>query len=148
MPSMLDTTERARMLQRLAAIAPETRPRWGMMSAAQMLAHLDAQMRDVLGELTVAPRPRQIRNPLLKWFLIDVMPWPKGKLPTAPEYRVASPGEFAPLAAGLRARLEAWAALGEARGGAVHPLFGPLSGATLGRLLWKHWNHHLEQFGA
>ena len=148
MPSMLEAHTRARMLERLASLTPDARARWGRMSASQMVAHLDAQMRDILGELSVKPRPKQFRNPVLQWFIIEVMPWPRGKLPTAPEYVIASPGELSSLVAALRTRLEAWAARGEHDAGAVHPLFGPLSGRMLGKLLHKHWNHHLEQFGA
>lgn len=146
MPSMLEPNTRTRMLERLASLTPDARPKWGRMSASQMVAHLDAQMRDILGELTVKPRSKQFRNPVLQWFIIEVMPWPRGKLQTAPEYVIASPGEFAGLVAALRTRLEAWAARGERDAGAVHPLFGPLSGRTLGKLLHKHWSHHLEQF--
>lgn len=147
MPSMLDPHTRARMLERLSSLTPDARAKWGQMSPAQMVAHLDAQMRDILGELSVGPRPNQFRNPVLQWFIIEVMPWPRGKLSTAPEYVVAWPGEFAGLVAALRARLESWAARGEHDAGAVHPLFGPLSGKMLGKLLHKHWSHHLEQFG-
>lgn len=147
MPSMRDPEVRARMLSRLGSLTDATRARWGRMSAAQMAAHLDAQMRDVLGEIVVAPRPVQMRNPLMQWLIIEVMPWPKGKLPTAPEYVVATPGELASVVAGLRERVERWSSLPDHAAGTVHPFFGPLPAAKLGKLLWKHWTHHLTQFG-
>ena len=69
-------------------------------------------------------------------------------MPMAPEYVVASPDELAPLAAGLRVRLEARIERGVSGAVAPHPLFGPLSLETFARLLRKHLNHHLEQYGA
>jgi hypothetical protein len=146
MPTMFDPAARERMRARLRRLAPDARARWGRMSAPQMIGHLKAQMRDLLGELPVRPVPGPLRNPLLRRLVIDVLPWPRG-VPTAPEYLAFDPGDWTAEVAELERHLETWVARGEAACGTEHPAFGRLDGRMMGRLLHRHWNHHLTQFG-
>ncbi len=149
MPTMFDRTARAAMFARLDRLTPASERRWGGLTPEGMVFHLNAQMRNVLGEIEVKPRrtPPFFHWPLFHWLIIDSgMTWPKGA-PTAPQYLSDSPGDIAPLVAQLKERVERMVANGEAKAATVHPAFGPLSGAQMGRLIWRHWNHHLTQFG-
>lgn len=149
MPTMFDPAARAALFARLDRLTSATQRRWGGFTPEQMVFHLDAQMRNVLGEMKVAPRktPPMFKWPLFHWLIIDSgMPWPKST-PTAPQYLSDSPGELSTLVPQLKARIERMIANGEASAATLHPAFGPLDGPTMGRLLWRHWNHHLTQFG-
>ncbi len=149
MPTMFDDAARAAMFARLDRLTPGTQRQWGSLTPAQMVFHLNAQMQNVLGEIHVAPRPTppMFKWPLFHWLIIDSgMSWPKST-PTAPQYLSDAPGELEALVPQLKARVERMIATGEATAATVHPAFGPLDGATMGRLLWRHWNHHLTQFG-
>ncbi|MBI5168218.1 MAG: DinB family protein [Candidatus Eisenbacteria bacterium] len=149
MPTMFDEAARNAMFARLDRLTTTTARRWGGFTPEQMVFHLNAQMRNVLGEIHVPPRPTPpvFKWPLFHWLIIDSgMPWPKST-PTAPQYLSDSPGELGALVAELKERVHRMVANGEAKAATVHPAFGPLSGPQMGRLVWRHWNHHLTQFG-
>jgi uncharacterized protein YbjT (DUF2867 family) len=150
MGNMFDARDRAAMVARLHTLAPQAARRWGRMSAPQMVWHLSAQLRSLLDELQVKPRGgRMLRSAFVRWLVIDLpLPFPRGRVPTAPEYVAFETGEWDADVAQLEERLERWAGRGMAAGACVHPAFGPLDGRRTGRLVWKHWNHHLAQFGA
>ncbi len=150
MPSMFHAPNRAAIAARIDRLVVDAPRRWGKMTAPQMVWHLDAQLRSLLGELEVAPRGNAItRSALMKWFIIDSpLPWPRGKAPTAPELARHAPGEWSQDVAKLKQDLERWASRGLAGGACVHPAFGPLDGRQTGCLIWRHFDHHLRQFGA
>ena len=149
MPSMFREPDRAAIIARIDRLVPGAPRRWGTMTAPQMLWHLDAQLRSLLGELEVAPRGNAVlRSAIVKWLVIDSpMPWPRGKLPTSPEFTRHAPGDWPDDVARLKRDLERWAARGLDAGACVHPAFGPLGAAQTGRLVWRHFDHHLRQFG-
>jgi hypothetical protein len=47
----------------------------------------------------------------------------------------------------LRHLLHAAAARGAAAEWATHPAFGAISGKDYGTLIYRHFDHHLRQFG-
>lgn len=148
MPSLLDATDRARLAERVRALAPDQRPRWGRMDVARMLAHCADALRNATGELPIAVRRIPlVRTALVKWLMIDVLPMPKGA-PTAPELLRTSAPDIAEERDALLALL---ARFGEGDASscrwAPHPLFGELTPTQWGRLAWKHLDHHLRQFG-
>ena len=67
--------------------------------------------------------------------------------PTDPKFRVLDERDFEPEQAELITLVKRF---GES--GAVttdpHPFFGPMSSEEWDRLMWKHLDHHLRQFGA
>ena len=85
---------------------------------------------------------------LAKRQLLADKPWKHG-MPTAPEFRVTEPREFAREHAALRALVERFG-----RGGPAaltkhrHPFFGRLTDDEWQALQWRHLDHHLRQFGA
>ncbi len=149
MPTMFNEADRAGILARLDRLTPQTARLWGSLTPAGMVFHLNAQLQNVLGELKVEPRktPGIMKTGFFHWLIMDSpMPWPKSA-PTASEYLSDAPGELDANLAQLRSRLDRVAANGEARAATLHPAFGPLSGKQMGKLMWKHFNHHLTQFG-
>ena len=149
MPSMFNAPDRAAIAARIDRLVPDAPRRWGKMTAPQMVWHLDAQLRSLLGELKVAPRGNAItRSALMKWFIIDSpLPWPRGKAPTSPEFARHAPGEWPQDVAKLKLDLERWASRIPGGSACVHPAFGPLDARQTGRLIWRHFDHHLQQFG-
>jgi hypothetical protein len=138
--------------ERLAAITPESRRRWGTLTPHEMLCHLgDA------GEMVLRIRPRERpvplrRRRLVKWLgLWSPVRWPHGwQTNPAHDPRVAGtrPTEFA---ADLRRAVAALEGIAAARPGAVEPVhgvFGTMSVRDWQRWAYKHTDHHLRQFGA
>ena len=148
MPTMQDAATRAAMLARVDTLSPDSAGRWGRMSVVQMLAHMASSLEMSIGILPVQPRRVPlIRSFPLKQLVIHVLPFPKGT-PTAPELIARNPDGFAAEVARVKRLV---GQLGELRPDAPrpdHPLFGRMTSAEWGVLGYRHFDHHLRQFGA
>jgi hypothetical protein len=147
MSTFWDAASRRAICDRINRLTPEAQARWGKFTAAQMVAHLNDAMRMATGELPVAPKKIAIRYFPLKQLILYVFPFPKGA-PTAPELLARC------NAADLQTELAQFATIAErtaAKSGSDrwpdHPAFGPLSHKAWGKLIHKHTEHHLRQFG-
>jgi hypothetical protein len=137
---------RKELLARLARLTPADTPQWGTMTAAAMLAHLADTTRMGIGDLPVAPRRLPLRYFPLKQLFAFWLPIPR-HVPTMPELRSRQPGAWDAEMATVRALLEHFAQLDPAAAWPAHPAFGPLTGKQWGRLGYRHFDHHLRQFG-
>jgi len=142
-----DASTRDEYCRRVNRLTPESTPRWGKFTAAEMVAHLNDALRMATGELTVKSKPGPLRLFPLKQLILYVMPFPKGA-PTAPELLARCRD------ADLAAEQKAFTAIAEqaARRTAAdaspdHPAFGRMSYDAWGKLICKHTEHHLRQFG-
>ena len=144
--SFSNALARQELLDRLERLAPETTPRWGTMTAPQMLAHLVDWMLMAKGELKTAPKNRLLRYPPLKQLAIYWLPFPKG-VPTAPELISRKPLEWAAERAALRTHMEWFENLNSNVVWPEHPVFAKLSGKAWCVLGYRHMDHHLRQFG-
>jgi hypothetical protein len=147
-PSLWEGDVRAELLQRLARLAADARPRWGRMNAPQMLTHVNDQVRMSIGDLSTVSRRLPIRYPPLKQLVAYVLPWPKG-VPTAPELlarinQSTWPAEVATFGA----LLDRFATRPVGAAWPEHPAFGRLSRRGWGMLGYRHVDHHFRQFGA
>jgi hypothetical protein len=134
--------------RRMQHLRPDTPALWGRMSAPQMVCHLIDGFRIPLGEEPVTVRWTPLRISPLRWFLVYVLPWPKGKLPTTPEFQRTQSTTWDADQAEWRAALGRFVELGRAGGPfGPHPAFGALSTKEWGRLVYLHCDHHLRQFG-
>ena len=147
MKSLHDGPTRAEIRSRLAHLQPDGRPRWGRMSASQMVCHLVTWMEMALGELPTRERRLFVRFPLIKQFVVYLMPFPKG-LPTARELQSREPdGALDVDRAALAAALDRFGAREATQPWPRHPAFGALSRRAWGVLAYRHTDHHLRQFG-
>jgi len=118
------------------------------MDAAQMVAHCAEAL-----EAIEAARP--VRRPL-HWYLLGplVKPLALGPKPflrntaTPPAFVVADPRDFDAEMRRLAHLIDRFVQRGADRAARVpHVFFGRLSGDEWGRLMYKHLDHHLRQFG-
>src|SRR5919202_5668917 len=93
MKTIWKASTRDELRARLGRLTPGSMPRWGRMTAPQMVAHLADSARMALGDLPVAPKRVPLRYPPLKQLCIYCLPIPKG-VPTAPELIHRSPGDW------------------------------------------------------
>lgn len=145
MKSVWQDSDRNDLLARIDRVGDSTKPRWGKMTAAAMLAHITESMKMAVGELQCKSRKLPIRLFPLKQLIIYVLPFPKGA-PTAPELLQ---GSDTPVAASKAQLHRLFTAFASRKGSAwpEHPAFGTLSEQQWGLLTYKHLNHHLRQFG-
>jgi hypothetical protein len=123
------------------------RGRWGRLTAPQMVCHLSDQLRIALGQLSTQPIAGPLRYTPMKQLVIDVLPWPRGRIQGPPEAFTSSPDQWDQDMAALLTLLETFGGCGRRGTWAAHPNFGHMSGPLWGRLTCRHFDHHLTQFG-
>jgi len=147
MPTFWDPASRQQLCARVERLTESWTAQWGKFNPAQMLAHLNDAIRMATGELQVPSRKLPIRFFPLKQLILYVLPFPKSA-PTAPQLLArcdnanlqTEQAEFRQMAerAAAKAATDAWPA---------HPAFGAMTHKAWGKLVFKHTDHHLRQFG-
>ncbi len=139
--------DRDAILARIERLRPDRRPRWGTMSASEMICHLADQLRIALGEIPAASIRSPLRLPGLKQFVLYVAPWPKARVAAPPESRTTRPQDWARDLDTLRDLVHRFAARDRRDPTPPHPLFGQMSGRSWADFTRRHFDHHLRQFG-
>jgi hypothetical protein len=147
MATLFDPAARAALRARAVRLTPDAAGRWGRLTAHEMVCHVSDQLRVALGDVPTAQKPMFLTNRLLRELFVFVLPWPKGKMPTAPEMQSSRPGDWARDVETLGALLDRFGTRQPDGTWAPHPAFGRLSGREWGRLCHKHTDYHFQQFG-
>jgi hypothetical protein len=152
MKTVARLSDKAEIVRRLRVVGPDRRPRWGRMSAHQMICHLSDSIRMATGQKPVSDASGLFRRTILKWIVLYLpLPWPQGIL-TRPEIDQqiggTKPVDFADDVAELEALLDRITTQTGSVGWQMHPMFGTMSEAAWLRWAYLHMDHHLRQFGA
>ncbi|HEV7923264.1 MAG TPA: DUF1569 domain-containing protein [Thermoanaerobaculia bacterium] len=143
---MWNDADRERMLARIASVEAAAQPRWGRMSADQMLAHLVQSLKMAVGELATRSKKLPLRYFPLKQLVVYLAPFPKGA-PTAKELLAGDASSTERSKAELQRLFDAFARRRGERVWPEHPAFGKLTERAWGVLSYRHFDHHLRQFG-
>jgi hypothetical protein len=149
MPDIFNPADVEKIIARINALTPESRPLWGKMSVGQMLAHLCVTY-DMVYDPTYPPIGK-FKQFLLTLFIkkavVGPKPYPKNS-PTAPEFVIKETRDFVTEKARLTAYIQRVLTAGRAEfDGKPSRSFGPLSADEWNILFYKHLDHHLTQFG-
>ena len=152
MKTLARPRDTAEILERLLALGPQSRRRWGRMSAHQAVCHLLDSFRFAVGERPAHAAPIFVERTVVKWIALYAwVKWPAG-IVTAPEVDSerggTRPADFAGDLAELAALVERFAAGPLRLDALVHPVFGRMSESAWLRWGYLHADHHLRQFGA
>lgn len=130
---------------RIEALTSETRPGWGRMTSAQMLAHCAGVLEVSNGEsLENTPLAARLLKGLIRKMVVGGKPYPRNSR-THPQYLQTSPADFDREKQRLLAALDRFR---KDEGKPIpHPLFGIMSREEKGWAMYKHLDHHLTQFG-
>ena len=148
MKTILKEPDRKIILERVSKLHSDSPRQWGTMTPAEMLWHLRSQLELALG---ILPQTTFVQSylalPPFRWLSLYVISWPKG-VRTAPEMNVRKQhpavSNIDTEKVLLLQRLSEVISTSELN---AHPLFGKMSKRLWGRLIWKHFDHHLRQFG-
>jgi hypothetical protein len=148
MKSLSDPATKQSIADRVSLIRPHAAPRWGRMSAHQMICHLSDSWRAALGEKSVSPATGLFQRTLMKWGALYIpIEWPK-EVQTRPEMDQTKggtpPGDFEQDRAVLLNLTDRFCA---SNPGFAHPIFGVLTDSERLRWGYLHMDHHLRQFG-
>ena len=147
MPSLFEPQARRAILDRIARLTPERKPSRGRLTAPEMVCHVSCDLRQSLGELDAGPPTGRFSRFPFNWLVIHVIPWPRGKGKSPPEFLATRPTTWSSDVNRLLDLVERFSARGADAPWPPSRAFGPISGASWGVMLHKHLDHHLRQFG-
>lgn len=134
--------------RRINTLSPASQRLWGKMDVAQMLAHCKEAFSVPLSEKKM---PQSLLGLLLGWamrpMLYNDKPWKQG-LPTAKRFKITGERDFEKEKQQLMSLINTFYSRGPAGvGNFPHPLFGRFTKPQWGQAMYKHLDHHLNQFG-
>jgi hypothetical protein len=137
------------VLLRIDKLQPASQRQWGKMNVAQMMAHCSATLDMASGRLN-PPRMLvgRLIGPLFKSVFTNEKPFSKNG-PTNKKLVISDERDFRHEQEQLRLKVRQFHEGGEAQCTRhPHPFFGSLVPQEWSRLMYKHMDHHLRQFGA
>ena len=148
-PSIFEASTTEVSLNRLANLTNETKPLWGKMNAAQVLAHLNVSYDAAYGKIDL--RPSFMMKLMMKLFIKKVIvgekPY-KSNSPTAKEFIISDARDFEKEKALLIANITETEKHGKAYfEGKVSSSMGALTSNEWDIMFYKHMDHHFKQFG-
>jgi len=150
-PQLRDTFLRHFLTEALAPLSADQPPRWGRMTAQQMVEHLLWTFEVSTGRAKVECPIPEARRERMKAFLYHNTPTPPDFMNPAlveglPPLRHAG---LAEARAALRVEVDRFLEQRTTAPGALHthPIFGPIGVEEWSRTHTKHGYHHLRQFG-
>ena len=147
MSNLFDPAVLAAVTARLRGLTPDAARQWGRMSAPQMVAHLTDQMTHCLGDVPCRPERTFLHWAPIRHAAIYWIPWPKGRVKGPADAFVTQPADWGTDLERLVGLVERFAASDPAAEWPEHALFGPMKGRDWGFFCYKHFDHHLRQFG-
>jgi hypothetical protein len=146
--TIFDEATRDEVIQRIASLNERSAANWGKMNISQMLRHCalyeemilrgHSQRQTLIGRI--------VGKRVLRDFIKDDRPI-KRNLPTLAQLRVTeSGGDIDSLKDRWISLIREFGRYSEPQ--FTHPFFGTITKEQLGRLGYKHTDHHLRQFGA
>jgi hypothetical protein len=137
------------LISRLQNLRPDTAPRWGSMTATEMLLHCNKVHQYLLSPPASSGKNTSLKQYLIRWVVLYLIPnFPRNA--QAPK-QVRTKGAIADAAFGEQKQAFIEIIRRFPRHGAPiqhhHPYFGNLSTKQWGLSAWKHADHHLRQFG-
>lgn len=135
-------------IERIIKLNKDSKPEWGKMNVAQMLAHCNVAYDMIYTDKY--PKPNALKvfmlRMLLKPFIVNDKPYKQGS-PTSKEFKITEQVNFESEKAKLIANIEKTADLGKDffEGKESHT-FGKLTAQEWNRMFGKHLDHHLNQF--
>jgi hypothetical protein len=144
MKTIFDQTTREELKNRIGALNESSVALWGKMTVSQMIRHNSQWDEMALGKTRYKQSlmGKLFGKMALKNILKDGPV--KKNMPTVPSFKITHDPDFA---AGKKKWLELIDEYANfSNDGFIHPFFGKMNKEDIGRLVYKHADHHLQQF--
>lgn len=148
MQSLFESKSNKEILDRINKLDENSQAKWGKMDVAQMLAHCSEPVKVPLEKLTLK-KPNLIMKVLFSFFkdsLYNDKPWKHG-LPTSKEYKIIDSKVFLEEKNKLIELINLLQSKKGQTNWPPHPYCGQLTTEQWGKMMYKHLDHHLNQFG-
>lgn len=147
MKTVFDKATRDELVNRIGSLNGNNTAQWGKMNLSQMMMHMIKFDEMVLGRKMYkqAFMGKLFGKIALKDFMKEGPV--KKNLPTVPEFKITETADdIIPLRKQWQALVAEYAQF--SNHALIHPFFGKMSTDQIGKLAYKHADHHLQQFGA
>lgn len=149
MKSVFNQTDTSELLRRIDNLQNISKPLWGKMEVAQMLAHCNVTYELVYDNKH--PKAKGLKKWILKTFVKNIVvsekPYKKNSR-TAPEFLVITTKNFEIEKERLKDSIKKTRDLGEKYfDNKESHSFGRLTTTEWNNMFYKHLDHHLTQFG-
>jgi hydroxymethylglutaryl-CoA reductase len=142
----LDRKYKESLIHRLERLTPESKPRWGKMSGADLIPHLAVVMRYSMAQHEPAYAGNWFTRHVVRRIMMSgLASFPKGVKVKLPDPRQEPVRDIAGLSGLVDEFLDALDA--GKLGTNPHPFFGEIGADGWARFHRKHFEHHLKQFG-
>ena len=148
-PSIFLSSTTEELFHRIDQLNPQTQGLWGKMTVGQMLSHCAVPYEQILGLNKQQPPlfMRFILKLFLKKSMVNEVPY-KQNLPTAPSFIRTEKYDVEKEKEQLKELIKSIQEMGAEKLVAKPSLsLGKLTAAEWNNLLYKHIDHHLQQFG-
>jgi hypothetical protein len=143
--NLFDQPVKQEIIDRINKLTPESKPLWGKMNVAQMLAHCQMPLGVAVGKHKLKSNILlKLIGPFFKKQLYNDQPF-KHDLPTDKSFKIENPQPFESEKKYLLQMINDFSESGMSD--QPHPFFGKLTKEQWSRGTWKHLDHHLKQFG-
>ncbi|MFV0388022.1 MAG: DUF1569 domain-containing protein [Pyrinomonadaceae bacterium] len=150
-PNIFEESVSEEVIKRLDLLAPDSVRLWGTMNPAQMFAHCSVAYETIYEPEKHAPPNfafKFVARMLFKSRVTGEKPLARNS-PTAPMFKVSPNKDFEIEKARLIEFIRQTQKLGEEYfDGKENMSFGVLTSADWSNMMYKHLDHHLNQFGA
>lgn len=149
MKNIFESNVTNEVIRRINKLDSTSQPKWGKMNVAQMLAHCCVSY-DYIYNVGKYPKPKGVKKAMLKLLVKPIVtnqkPYKKNSR-TAPDFLITDEKEFAVEKERLIGFLEQTQKLGgEHFNNKESHAFGSLTTQEWNNMLFKHIDHHLNQF--
>ncbi|PSR52720.1 hypothetical protein AHMF7605_03860 [Adhaeribacter arboris] len=149
LPNIFTQAVSAQIIARIQTLKPNSRPLWGKMTVAQMLAHCNVTYEMVFENKH--PKPNFWLQLILKTFIKKIVtsevPYKRNSR-TAPAFLITSNKDFETEKNRLIGYIQQTQQLGETHfDQKPSHSFGALTTTEWNNMFYKHLDHHLTQFG-
>ncbi len=146
MQSLLNSKSHQEIQVRIAKLSPDSKPKWGKMSAGQMLKHCQRPLEIAVYQKDFDLKPNILVKLFFKKAMYNDKPFMKN-MPTPKGFAVSDDVDFNTEKESLLKLINAFYQLKDQGEWKSHPVFGKLSSQEWGQMQYKHLDHHLKQFG-
>ena len=144
--SLLDTASYEACVNRIERLNSDAQPEWGSMTAGQMLAHC-AEIQEVNNgkNLKNTPFIAKLFKGMIRKMVLDSSEYPKNSK-THPQYVQYGEKDFDQEKSRLLIAIKTFHEMDTTQLAQKHPFFGTMSPEEKGWAMYKHLDHHLNQF--
>jgi hypothetical protein len=136
------------LISRVERLKADALPLWGEMTPTEMLLHCNITNQAIIkweGKI----RKATFRQKLRKFIWMNLMPnFPKN-IKGVKKFDMKGQGDTGKFEVARKIFIELVSEFPHHQHPLIspHPFFGPLTTAEWGKVIWKHLDHHLRQFG-